>query len=732
MIAMLPLFLAAVVATPDAGPSLRRYALIVGANDGGAARVRLRYAESDAKTVDHVLRELGGIAESDRLLVLNPDRAGFLVALGRVRAMLATNRPPNVTTELLVYYSGHSDDRGLLLKEDRFPYDELRQALNEVAADVRIAILDSCSSGELTRFKGGQRKPAFLVDSANHVKGHAFLTSSSADEVAQESDRIGSSFFTHALLSGLRGAADASGDGRVTLNEAYQFAFNETLARTEQTRGGAQHPSYDIQLVGSGDVIMTDLRDTSAGLHLPKALEGRLSIRDASGRLVVELEKHAGHPMDLALEPGPYQLMLDRGGALSKSPVVLTEGQREVLDTSKFVAVAGELTASRGSTEAEPYHVVPVSFGLVYTGSPGKTVNYAQLNLLVGGSTRLTGFSLSTIGAWIDEDASGLQLSGVFLHEGGRLNGADFSGVANVAGGEVVGLQAAGVANISGAMRGSQLSGVANVAAGRADGVQAAGVLNFSLGGSGAWLAGVGNVTTGAAVGAGASGVFNWHQGDFSGVQLSGVFNFASKLGGVQGSVVNVGGEVSGAQFGILNVGGKVTSQFGIINIADEADATVGIISISRKGTLGLGFWAGDTAPMNLGVKMGGKSVYSIIAFGWDPRASSPSLTDYFGVGFHIPVVGNLWIDPDFGSGTASPRLEGLFSSPGDILAKVRVNVGYSFFPHLAVVAGVALNVQVRLPGTEVRDLGYGLEWKSGATPTSVSIWPSPYIGLQL
>ena len=97
------------------------------------------------------------------------------------------------------------------------------------------------------------------------MRGHAFLTSSSEDEAAQESDRIGASFFTHYLVSGLRGAADVTGEGKVSLNEAYQFAFHETLGRTSETQVGAQHPAYDIELSGTGDVVMTDLRQTSAG-----------------------------------------------------------------------------------------------------------------------------------------------------------------------------------------------------------------------------------------------------------------------------------------------------------------------------------------------------------------------------------------------------------------------------------------------------------------------------------
>src|SRR4029453_1016686 len=104
-----------------------------------------------------------------------------------------------------VYFSGHADEQGLMLGRELMPYRDLRAAVSAIGADVGITILDACASGAIT-------------------------PSSSEDEAAQESERLRGSFFTHALLSGLRGAADVSDDGKVTLNEAYQFAFQETLA----------------------------------------------------------------------------------------------------------------------------------------------------------------------------------------------------------------------------------------------------------------------------------------------------------------------------------------------------------------------------------------------------------------------------------------------------------------------------------------------------------------------
>ena len=140
------------------------------------------------------------------------------------------------------------------------------------------------------------------------MRGYAFLTSSSENEAAQEADHLKGSFFTNALLTGLRGAADVSGDGKVTLGEAYQFAFSETIAQTAVTQAGAQHPAYDIKMAGTGDVVMTDVRENSASLILGPEYDGRFLVMDTHRRLIAELVKPAGRRIELGLEPGQYQV----------------------------------------------------------------------------------------------------------------------------------------------------------------------------------------------------------------------------------------------------------------------------------------------------------------------------------------------------------------------------------------------------------------------------------------
>jgi len=121
----------------------------------------------------------------------------------------------------------------------------------------------------------------------------------------------------------LRGAADANHDRRVTLNEAYEFAYNETLQRTETSRAGAQHPAYDIQLAGTGDLVMTDLHTSASRLVLARELAGRIYVRDNAGRLVVELHKEPTYPVELGLEAGTYRVVVTNpyGSAASTARV---------------------------------------------------------------------------------------------------------------------------------------------------------------------------------------------------------------------------------------------------------------------------------------------------------------------------------------------------------------------------------------------------------------------------
>jgi hypothetical protein len=358
-------------------PRLRRYALVIGSNTGGGSgREKLRYAGHDADNVADVLKQLGGVAQPDLSLLSEPNATALDRALDTLSKRVRGERKRGQRVELVVYYSGHSDESGILIGGARYEYGRLRDRIRAVPADVHIAIVDSCASGSFTRTKGGTKAPPFLQDSSNSVEGFAFLSSSSADEDAQESDRIGASFFTYYLVSGLRGAADRNGDSMITLTEAYQFSYEHTLGRTQNTKHGPQHPAYDMHLSGTGDVVITDLRSTDAALVLPADLKGRVTIIDANGRVTLELTKEAGEPLSLALPTQSYTVRVENKKGTFAATITLAGPTK--LDPDDLRRVAAEPTVARGlsvdedddedndddSRAVDPwFRRIPVSFG---------------------------------------------------------------------------------------------------------------------------------------------------------------------------------------------------------------------------------------------------------------------------------------------------------------------------------------------------------------------------------
>ena len=336
----------------EATQVVRRFVLAAGANFGGEKRTPLRYAVSDAKHFARVLEMMGGVESEDQFLLAEPSLENFKRVLMDLQTRVIKASQSSSRIEVVLYYSGHADENGLLLGEDRLTYRALRDAMNSIQADVHITVLDACASGAITRLKGGQRQKAFMVDASSDMRGYAFLTSSSENEAAQESDRIRGSFFTHYLVSGLRGAADVTGDGKVTLSEAYAFAFRNTLKRTEKTQGGAQHPAYDIKMTGTGDVVMTDVRETSASLILSDELNGRFFVRNSQEQLVAELDKTAGQTIELGLEPEVYDIHFEQRTKLLHSKVALKRGERFLLENRHFRSQVREKTTSRGGKSA--------------------------------------------------------------------------------------------------------------------------------------------------------------------------------------------------------------------------------------------------------------------------------------------------------------------------------------------------------------------------------------------
>lgn len=324
----------------------RRIAIVVGSNLGLPHEPTLRFAQRDAGRVAQTLRELGGVASRDLFLLLDSDVGTVRRSFDEVaRRAKSEDRP----TVLVFYYSGHADATALHLGAGKLPWDELRGLIENSGAQLRVALIDACQSGAMTTEKGITLGPQ-IVAQPIESRGTAILASASSTETSQEALSLGGSFFTHFLVSGLRGAADADDDGKVTLNEAYAYTSKNTQQATGAWARAVQHPSYQFDISGQGDVVLAELQEASAQLALDAALDGHVLVSEGdSPFVVVESEKRAGQPLRLALPSGRYRVHLRRTNAIYLAEVSLPWGGRAQLTEKNFSRRSYQEVAQKGA-----------------------------------------------------------------------------------------------------------------------------------------------------------------------------------------------------------------------------------------------------------------------------------------------------------------------------------------------------------------------------------------------
>jgi hypothetical protein len=157
--------------------------------------------------------------------------------------------------------------------------------MEECRARRQVLILDCCFSSAFAR--GAKSAEAFGLDQFTEPgRGRAVLTASNATECSFETPITGQptpdspapgSIFTRPFLAGLRdGSADRDGDGFVTVDEAYAYAYQQLRAS-----GAAQTPQRWLS-GGEGQLLLA--RNPAGLVVIPAALPDSLSARHWTAR----------------------------------------------------------------------------------------------------------------------------------------------------------------------------------------------------------------------------------------------------------------------------------------------------------------------------------------------------------------------------------------------------------------------------------------------------------------
>jgi len=399
-----------VAAAPDALAEPVRILVAAGSKVGLPAERPLRFADNDAKRVRDVMVSLGGVRDEHAFYLNEPSRNDLYAAIDRAKTEAQRHRADEVT--LVFYFSGHGDREALHLGSDRVLVSELSAKLAEVPAGLRIAVTDACRA---TREKGFTSDEPFAISATMipQASGQVWLHASSDGEAAQESDELQGAIFTHAWLSGLRGAADANGDARVTLDESFAFAHSQTLIRSAKSSGVMQKPEAVVSLRETAPVVLTQTAARMATLALPRSKDTHFLVYSAGAKSVLsELWGSPERRLLLRLPPGRYvvQKRIGAGGAVAH--IAIAEGEQRNLDERDFTASSLEAVARKGDERdaagarppgAGSPHELFAGYdlgtssrtGLVH--GPRVTYGHAWrwLALTIGGGAEFTGRSLT-------------------------------------------------------------------------------------------------------------------------------------------------------------------------------------------------------------------------------------------------------------------------------------------------------------------------------------------------
>jgi hypothetical protein len=230
-----------------------KFALVIANTKYTDSRLaRLKAPGKDAEEFRRVLASPQICAFDDVTILVDQNAS---IASEAIEAFFSPRKRDDL---LVLYFSGHGvrDDYGSLylavkntnterLRSTAIRSDFIRETMDHSTSRRQILILDCCYSGAFSR--GMKAEKGGSIGTAKAFEGRGFgrvvLTATDSTQYAWEGDKIidkqiTNSLFTHFLIKGLEGEADYDQDGKITVDELYDYVYEQVIQRTpKQTPG---------------------------------------------------------------------------------------------------------------------------------------------------------------------------------------------------------------------------------------------------------------------------------------------------------------------------------------------------------------------------------------------------------------------------------------------------------------------------------------------------------------
>ncbi len=213
----------------------------------------LKYTDDDAYHIYAFLKSPeGGALPDEQIRILIDEDAN---RTNIVSAMRQTFLKADANDVVMLYFSGHGLPGSFLPVDfdgynNRLQHEEVKTIFEESKAKHKLCLADACHSGTLTAMRtpldGTLKK--YYEAFENSRGGTALLLSSKGDEVSLEDQGLRQGIFSHFLIRGLKGEADADGNAIVTIAELYDFVHIKVRKYTANAQSPTITGSYDERM----------------------------------------------------------------------------------------------------------------------------------------------------------------------------------------------------------------------------------------------------------------------------------------------------------------------------------------------------------------------------------------------------------------------------------------------------------------------------------------------------
>jgi hypothetical protein len=214
----------------------------------------LKYTDDDAYRMYAFLKSPeGGALADEQIRVLVDEDATKENILNNITKTFAKAGPNDV---IFFYFSGHGLNGAFLPidfdgNNNKLEHSEIIQVLESSQAKSKIVIADACHSGSLQTAKSTTAQSAietYYNAFSRSSGGTVLMMSSKAEETSIENNGLRQGIFSHFLIRGLKGGADADDDRLVTINELFEYVEANVKFYTNNYQTPVISGSYDVNM----------------------------------------------------------------------------------------------------------------------------------------------------------------------------------------------------------------------------------------------------------------------------------------------------------------------------------------------------------------------------------------------------------------------------------------------------------------------------------------------------